>query len=156
MTLIRLLVSMPASAPTTGVKPAGGTINQDAYEAVWEHLNGREMKYPENRYEKPVFMRPSASQWRPDAVAPGASRKNLGIFSECETAISVRKIPAGSQVDVPANTILFVMEGEGASGSVTSGSGAWEKHSSMFSGTEPALIRASVESEIVQIELPHL
>ena len=34
----------------------GTKVNQDAYEAVWEHIHGRALVYPKERYERPVFM----------------------------------------------------------------------------------------------------
>jgi hypothetical protein len=132
-------------------KPDGGSINQDAYEAVWEHLNNREMKYPDSRYDKPVFMRPASSNWLEDSDAQGVSRKHLGTFSEAKTTISMIKMSPGSSVSVPANSITFVVDGSG-----TSGAQIWEKHSSMYSGKEQSTLRANAETQIVQIELPKL
>ena len=61
-------------------KPGGGKINQDAYEAVWEHVNGRDLVYPKERYSNAVFMTPSNFDWVQDGA--GTATKLMGIFSE--------------------------------------------------------------------------
>ncbi len=132
-------------------KPEGGTRNQDAYEAVWEHLHGRELRYPESRYDKPVFMRPGAAAWVEDDALPGVSRKHLGTFSEARTALSLLSLRPGAELRVPANTVLFVLGGKGRAAG-----GDWEKHSSLYSGDTPASLVAEAASEIVQVELPEL
>src|SRR6267142_268749 len=35
-----------------------GKRNLDAYQAIWEHANGRPMAYPKPRYPQPIFMDP--------------------------------------------------------------------------------------------------
>lgn len=132
-------------------KPEGGTRNQDAYEAVWEHMNGRELRYPESRYDKPVFIRPAAAQWLPDGERRGVTRKHLGTFSEARTTLSMAALEAGSEVGVPANTIAFVLEGKG-----TAGEGDWEARSSLYSGDRPSSMTAGVASQLLFIELPRL
>jgi hypothetical protein len=49
----------------TRLKPDGGKINKDAYEAVWEEVNGRPLVYPPERYLRPVFMDPASFDWTP-------------------------------------------------------------------------------------------
>jgi len=134
-------------------KPEGGTRNQDAYEAVWEHLNGRELRYPESRYDKPVFMRPDAGEWRPDATAPGVARKHLGTFSEAQTTLTLLSLAAGTRLPVAPNTVLFVLSGRGRAGAAE---GAWEVHSSLYSGTHASALQADADSQVLQIQLPGL
>ena len=136
-------------------KPEGGTRNQDAYEAVWEHMNGRELRYPESRYDKPVFMRPSAAQWVPDEEHTGVSRKHLGTFSEAQTTLSVVSLAAGSSLQVPANTLVFVLEGQGKAGAGEP-AGDWEARSSLYSGNGASAVAADVASQLLLIELPRL
>ena len=132
-------------------KPDGGTRNQDAYEAVWEHLNGRELRYPEGRYDKPVFMRPEAAGESDDAELAGVSRKHLGTFSEACTTLSMLSLKPQAELPVPDHTILFVLDGRGRAGT-----GSWEKHSSLYSGADAASLVAEAESRILQIQLPRL
>lgn len=132
-------------------KPEGGTRNQDAYEAVWEHMNGRELRYPESRYDKPVFMRPDAAAWVPDDAARGVARKHLGTFSEAHTRLSQLALDAGAEVAVPPNTIVFVLQGSGSTAA-----GGWEARSSLYTGDAPGRMRAERASQLIQIELPRL
>lgn len=135
-------------------KPEGGTRNQDAYEAVWEHINGREMCYPTGGYPGPVFLQPEEVDWARDAEAPGVRRKHLGTFSDAGTVLSLLALDAGAEVEVPANTIVFVLEGRGLMGA--EGEGDWEKYSSLYSGRAPSRLRADAPSHWVQIQLPRL
>lgn len=132
-------------------KPEGGTRNQDAYEAVWEHMNGRELRYPESRYDKPVFMRPDAAAWMPDGTSRGVARKHLGSFSEARTRLSQLALDAGAEVAVPPNTIVFVLQGSGS----TVG-GDWEARSSLYTGDAASSMHAERASQLIQIELPRL
>ncbi|MGJ7499441.1 hypothetical protein ACSFBF_03690 [Variovorax sp. ZT5P49] len=135
-------------------KPEGGTRNQDAYEAVWEHVNGRELRYPESRYDKPVFMRPSTAGWVSDEARPGVSRKHLGTFSEAQTTLSQISLAVGSEVGIPPNTIVFVLEGQGTAGGA--GDRDWEAHSSLYTGDALGTMTAVTGSQLLQIELPRL
>ncbi|WP_286530535.1 hypothetical protein [Variovorax sp. J31P179] len=132
-------------------KPEGGTRNQDAYEAVWEHVNGRALRYPESRYDKPVFIRPSAAAWVPDEATPGLARKHLGTFSEACTTLSLVELQPGVGFEVPPNTIVFVLEGQGRAGD-----GGWEPRSSLYSGANASRMQADAASQLLQIELPRL
>jgi hypothetical protein len=134
-------------------KPEGGTRNQDAYEAVWEHINGRELRYPESRYDKPIFIRPAAAQWLGDAQRPGVARKHLGSFSEARTVLSLIALEAGRGIEVPPNTIVFVLAGKGHAGD---GQRDWEARSSLYSGEAASAMTADAASELLQIELPRL
>lgn len=134
-------------------RPDGGTRSQDAYEAVWEHLNECELSYPKSRYDKPLFMRPDAADWLPDEGAAGVVRKHLGTFSEAQTKLSLLRLDASAEAPVAVNTLLFALGGHGSAGE---SNGVWEQHSSMYSGKQGSFVRAAVESEFVQIELPRL
>ncbi len=132
-------------------KPEGGTRNQDAYEAVWEHMNGRELRYPESRYDKPVFMRPDAAAWIPDDTQRGVARKHLGTFSEAHTRLSQLALDAGAEVAVPPNTLVFVLQGSGSTAA-----GGWEARSSLYTGDAASRMHAERASQLIQIELPRL
>ncbi|VTU25755.1 hypothetical protein H4CHR_01657 [Variovorax sp. PBS-H4] len=132
-------------------KPEGGTRNQDAYEAVWEHMNQRELRYPESRYDKPVFMRPDAAAWIPDPTARGVARKHLGTYSEAHTRLSQLALDAGAELPVPPNTIVFVLQGSGSTAS-----GHWQARSSLYSGDGPSSMHAEHATQLIQIELPRL
>ena len=67
-------------------KPDGGTRNQDAYEAVSEHMNGRELRYPESRYDKPVYA--AGGRGRVRRHAPGVSRKHPAPSPKVHSRVS--------------------------------------------------------------------
>jgi hypothetical protein len=131
---------------------ADGSIrSQDAYEAVWEHLTGRSLDYPESRYDKPVFMRPAAANWSDKRGQSGVRRKHLGTFSEARTVLSIVAIDQGAGLELPPNTIAFVLQGAGLAGGER-----WERHSSIYSGARSGTLVAESSSEILQIEMPEL
>ena len=132
-------------------KPEGGTRNQDAYEAVWEHMNGRELRYPESRYDKPVFMRPDAAAWTADDRQHGVARKHLSTFSEAHTRLTQVSLDAGAELAVPPNTIVFVLQGSGSTAA-----GKWEARSSLYTGNAASGMHAEHASQLIQIELPRL
>ncbi|MDB5732913.1 MAG: hypothetical protein JWQ03_2808 [Variovorax sp.] len=121
--------------------------NQDGYEAVWEHVNGRPLHYPEDRYLTPLFMRPSAFQWRSTDTA-GVERKHLGTFAEGSTQIAMLRLASDASYEVRDRTLLFVLGGEGRAGEH-----AWETHSAMYSGASASLITAHSPCELLEVQL---
>ncbi|RDI22810.1 hypothetical protein [Pseudacidovorax intermedius] len=140
-------------------KPEGGTRNQDAYEAVWEHVNGRRLRYPEGEgAQAPAFLQPEDFPWQPSPGEPGVERRLLGRFSSAQTALSVLRLAAGASASLSPNAVLFVMKG---SGDVTTGEdkppqGDWERYSSIYTGDSAVRLVAWTESEVVQVRLPQL
>lgn len=70
------------------VKKGGQSVrlNQDAYEAVWEYVNGKRIEYPEPRFLEPVTIDPAAFTPRPVPQMPGVQQRHLGTFNEYGTA----------------------------------------------------------------------
>ncbi|HXX70656.1 MAG TPA: hypothetical protein VEI55_00070 [Candidatus Acidoferrum sp.] len=143
----------------TRLHPDGRKINKDAYEAVWEEVNGRPLVYPHERYQRPVFMDPESFGWMPLEGQSGVSLKHLGQFSECCTRIAFFKAEPGAALELEENSIYFVTRGWGK---LSSGDGrspaslerqatiylAPGDHATLFgSGTDPV--------ELLHIGLPH-
>ncbi len=42
-----------------------GKRNMDAYQAIWEHVHGREMHYPKGRYAAPISLDSAHFDWAP-------------------------------------------------------------------------------------------
>lgn len=97
----------------TQLKPDGSKLNKDAYEAVWEHVNARPLKYPGERYLHPVFMDPDNFDWLPVAGQLGACAKRLGEFSELRTRLSLYKLSPGASLRLADHSIYFVANGSG-------------------------------------------
>jgi len=96
------------------VDEQGKHHNQDAFEAVWEEMNGRKIVYPEPRYEDIILMNPATFEWIPDPDTPGVSRRNLGTFTEKEVRISFIRLESGASIEFgtqPSTEILFIKDG---------------------------------------------
>jgi hypothetical protein len=95
---------------------AGVHHNQDAGEAVWEQMHGREkIQYPPTRFESLVIMNPANFDWSTDGEAPGVARKRLGSFSERDVRIGFIKLQAGASLvfgQERAAEVIFLKEGE--------------------------------------------
>jgi hypothetical protein len=130
----------------------GGKVNQDAYEAVWEQVNGRRLAYPKQRYASPVFMEPAAFRWLPVAGHPGVRRRLLGVFSECEVIIALYQLQPGADLPLQDNTIYFVDDGTG-----TADGHGYEKYATLYlSPGEQGTVTAQTESVLLQLGLPQL
>jgi hypothetical protein len=135
----------------TQLKPDGGKLNKDAYEAVWEKVNGRPLEYPGQRYLRPVFMDPENFNWLPVTDQPGACCKYLGEFSERRTRLSLYKMAPGASLRLADNSIYFVTLGSGAVGSASFG-----PYATIHVGLgEQASVKASEPVEMLHVGLPH-
>jgi len=135
----------------TQVKPDGGKINKDAYEAVWERVNGRPLEYPGQRYLRPVFMDPEEFDWLPVADQPGASCRHLGEFSERRTRLSLYKVAPGGSLRLADNSIYFVASGSGAVGAAS-----FRPHATIHLGLgEQGSVKATEAVELLHVGLPH-
>ncbi len=135
----------------TQLNSDGGKINKDAYEAVWERVNGRPLEYPGQRYLRPVFMDPDNFDWVPVADQPGASWKHLGEFSERRTRLSLCKIAPGASLRLADNSIYFVTSGSGAVGAASFG-----LHATIHVGFgEQGSVKASEPVEVLHLGLPY-
>ena len=98
---------------------AGGVKHkaQDAFEAMWEHVNERRIEYPKPRYSDQIVMCPESYEWQPHPDAPGVSIKPLGDFSERHVTVSMVRIePAGVATLGPraGTQVCVVLTGSGA------------------------------------------
>jgi hypothetical protein len=96
--------------------------NQDAFEAVWETMNGRKIEYPPSRYEDIILINPDTFGWVPDEAHPGVVRKSLGTFSERQTKIAFAKLDEGAHLELgtePSNEIAFIVAGRVSAGDQT-------------------------------------
>jgi hypothetical protein len=132
-------------------KEDGGRKNQDAYEAVWEHIHGRRMEYPKSEHAEPVFMDPKDFAWADEPAAPGVRRKLLGVFSARKTRISILGLEAGATAKLAPNAIAFVLSGRG-----TAAGKEWRPHATLRTGEEAQSLRATEASEMLEIHIPHL
>ena len=128
----------------------GTKVNQDAYEAVWEHIHGRALVYPKERYERPVFMNSNAFEWVPLKDQPGVASKMMGVFSERETKLAFYKVEPGAKLALEENSFYFVLSGTGEVNGQAVG-----KHTTVhLKRMESETLAAQVDLECLQIRLP--
>jgi quercetin dioxygenase-like cupin family protein len=129
----------------------GKKHNQDSYEAVWEHVHGRPVRYPKPQYRGPVLLEPERFAWR--EIGQGVQRKHLGTFNEYGLQLSQIKLAAGVHLTLETSEqaqLLFCTSGEGSLGG--SAYGRWS--SAQVSRGESAILSASAVSEFYVFGLP--
>ena len=136
-------------------KDSAGRKNQDGFEAIWEHVSGRELVYPPARYDEPILMNPANFAWMPDRAAAGVARKVLGSFTERGTALALWRLDAGARLargEDGTRLLLFALAGAGEAAGE-----AWEKHAAFqIEPGERAVIAATAPAELLEIALPML
>jgi hypothetical protein len=134
--------------------PEGGRVNQDAYEAIWEHTNGRRIEYPRPRLTEPVHFRAANIPWQPVDGQPGASTKELGSFSERGIRIGCVKLDAGASYALPVlpqERILFFNEG---AGTFSSGEHWARWDATLLASGEAPVMRATETTDAMVLVLP--
>lgn len=132
----------------------GGRVNQDAYEAIWEHTNGRKLEYPKPRTTEPVHFRAANFPWQPVEGEAGAYTRELGSFSERGIRIFCIRIESGASYALPAlpqEQILFFNQG---AGNFSNGE-HWARHdAAQLQKNEPLTLRATEATEAMVLVLP--
>jgi hypothetical protein len=90
-----------------------GKRNMDAYQAIWEHVHGREMVYPQGRYTKPIFMDASHYAWAPVRGAKGVSEKLFGVWTERRIEAGLIRLEPGARHEVHGRGVFLVLSGAG-------------------------------------------
>ena len=98
--------------------PEGSTEGKDAFEAVWERVNKKQIQYAPQRYASPIFMHPAAFEWSAVRGMSGVEAKSLGIFTERKVGIRLLRLQPGGVAGVDGHTLGFVLRGVGHSGGV--------------------------------------
>jgi hypothetical protein len=90
-----------------------GRKNQDAFEAIWEFVNGRPIIYPLSSYAGPAMMNPANLPWMPVDGAAGVSEKRLGSFAENRTGVRMLNLGGGASFEASGRGIYLVLSGAG-------------------------------------------
>jgi hypothetical protein len=90
-----------------------GKRNMDGYEAIWSHVNGRDLQYPKPRYPGPIMMDRESFTWVPAPGHPGVSEKVLGVFTERRAEAGFLKLEAGSSYTGVGRSIYVTLSGQG-------------------------------------------
>jgi hypothetical protein len=129
-----------------------GKRNMDAYQAIWEHVHGREMVYPKGRYDAPIFADSANYRWALVKGAPGVSEKLFGVFTERRTEARLVRLDAGTSYEVVGRGVYLVLSGAGqAEGKPL------RKFTTVFLETdERARLTANEPMELLHYGLPDL
>jgi hypothetical protein len=87
-------------------------LPKDSYEAIWEHMNGRQLRYPPQRFRTPIIMDIDAFAWRD--LGAGVARKGLAEFSEGGVAMEVYRFERATEYAFErkaAIQLLYVLKG---------------------------------------------
>lgn len=135
----------------TWTDEAGQKHNKDGYEAAWEEIFGRPIRYEKPRYDAPVILWPDRFHWIP--AAPGVRTRHLGRFHERGLEIAQVRLDAGASwtPDSAARPLLLVAAG----GSGAADDARWEPLSAVrVERGEQATLRAEEEAEFYVLGLP--
>ena len=131
----------------------GGRRKQDGYEAVWEYVNGKPVRYSKPRYVFPIIMDPASFDYLPVRGASGVEEKSLGRFNERGLEIKMMKVQAGASFDLKASErplVVCAMSGEGyANGEPYGALSAFR-----VKRGESAGLKADLETEFFIVGLP--
>jgi hypothetical protein len=108
----------------TWIDDKGQRHRKDAYEAIWEHIQGRKIEYAPPRYDCVVQMNPANYYWIKDPAQPGLARKSLGSFTENNMQVGFVRIDPGATLIVGLHTapeLLFIVKGAVLHGGQTYG-----------------------------------
>jgi hypothetical protein len=127
-----------------------GRRNMDGFEAVWEHINGRKLVYPEPQYAAPVMMYQDHYQWMPMAEAEGVDEKLMGVFTDCQIPCAMYRLQPGATFTAKGRGIFMVMSGTGA----VEGD-RFRQYTSVYLDTgETTQFKANEVSEILLLGMP--
>jgi hypothetical protein len=133
-------------------RDGAGNRNMDAYQAIWEHLNKREMVYPKGRYDRSIVMDSVNFAWVPVAGAPGVSEKLFGVWTERRTEAGLLKLEPDARYEVGGRGVYFVLSGAGVSEDR-----ALREHTTLFlERGERASLHANEHMEVLHYGLPDL
>jgi quercetin dioxygenase-like cupin family protein len=131
-----------------------GRMNQDAYEAIWEHQNGRPVEYPKPRMTEPVHFRAANLPWIEVPGQPRVQWKELGSFTERNVRLGCLRLDAGATFSAepqPQEQIVFVTEGSGRFGSGET----WSRYTAAhLAANEAPSMTADTATEALVLFLP--
>jgi len=93
---------------------AGKKHNQDGYEAAWEHVRGRRIRYPRPLFEQPVLWRGERFAWQGTGEA-GVSIRRFAEFTGGRLSLAQVRLEPGACCTFSAaarETLLYCVDGQ--------------------------------------------
>ncbi len=131
---------------------APGKKSRDAYQAIWEHMHGREMVYPKGRYDAPIMMDSANFDWVAVRGAKGVSEKLFGVWTERRTQARLIRLDAGASYEVEGRGVYLVLRGA----SECEGKPLKQYTTVFLDSDERATLRADEPTELLHYGLPDL
>jgi len=129
-----------------------GKRNMDAFQAIWEHVHGREMHYPKGRYAAPISLDSAHFDWVPVAGAPGVCEKLMGIFTERGCEARFLRLAPPARMPAPGRKLYFVLTGNGRVGGEP-----YRRMTTVFcERSDETAFEAETPTEILVLGLPRL
>jgi hypothetical protein len=94
-------------------REGSGRKNQDAFEAIWEQVNGRRVAYPASSYTAPALLNPSQLAWVAMNGAAELAEKRLGLFGANRTGVRMLKLEHGARFEAAGRGVYLVLSGAG-------------------------------------------
>jgi hypothetical protein len=129
-----------------------GKRNMDAYQAIWEHVHGREMRYPKGRYAAPISLDSANFDWVPVKDATGVSEKLLGVWTERRTQAGLFNLAKGARFEAIGHGVYLVLAGAGG----CAGQPLKQYTTVYVEAGETATIEASEGTTLLHYGLPDL
>ena len=129
-----------------------GRRNCDAYQAIWEHVHGREMVYPKGRYDAPIFADSRNFDWAPVADSPGVFEKLFGVWTERRTEAGLLRMEAGARHEISGRGVYLVLTGKGS----CEGNLLHQYTTVFLDSGERTVLEAHEETEFLHYGLPDL
>jgi hypothetical protein len=129
-----------------------GKRNMDAYQAIWEHVHGREMHYPKGRYAAPISLDSANFDWVPVRGAKGVAEKLLGVWTERRTQAGLFKLAQGARFEAVGHGVYLLLSGAGS----CAGAPLKQYTTVYVEADERAIIEASEETVLLHYGLPDL
>jgi len=129
-----------------------GRRSSDAYQAIWEHVHGREMVYPKGRYDAPIFADSKNYDWAPVKGAKGVSEKLFGVWTERRTEAGMLRLESGASHRVGGRGVYLVLSGSGS----CQGTPLQQYTTVHLDHDEAATLRAAEAMELLHYGLPDL
>jgi hypothetical protein len=133
-------------------RDGAGKRNMDAYQAIWEHVHGREMVYPQGRYHKPIFMDSGNYDWARVKGAKGVSEKLFGVWTERRIEAGLIRLEPGAKHEVHGRGVFLVLSGAGT----CEGQPLRKFTTVSLDQNERTMLQASETTELLHYGLPDL
>jgi hypothetical protein len=88
-----------------------GKANQDAFEAIWEFVNGRKLTYPVSPFAAPVLMNGEGAAWT--ECDAGLYEKRLGSFDATEVSVRLLRLSPGHTGRLQGRVLGLALSGGG-------------------------------------------